>query len=327
MEQKQRDYQLDNIKGLMIFCVIFTHAISNLYKGWGDHLLTKYFYYFVYSFHMPVFVFISGHLSRRKTDYETYILKVIKSCLIPYVVFNILYGFPSVKSALNIFTPKWTLWYLLSLFWWKILVEISPKIKGSLLIAFILALYIGVFPAGSFLSIARTIGLYPFFLAGYLCQKEDIRKIRTTNKMLPIAAFLLAGAVAAVMIKQGVKPSAMFYRDSYNEMGQTYLQGVIIRAVLMVTSCLCIFGFVALISERKIFITEFGMNSITVYLAHSVVIRALKYLKIVKITNPYVFVAFAVFFSLALCFAFGNRKVSRIYHIFLDRICAFVLIP
>jgi len=83
MLQAERDNRLDNIKGIMIFCVTFAHAISNLYPGGAENVITGYLYYFINCFHMPVFIFISGYLSKRKSDYRTYIKKAISTCFMP----------------------------------------------------------------------------------------------------------------------------------------------------------------------------------------------------------------------------------------------------
>ncbi len=320
MDLSKRDYQWDNIKGLIIILVIFTHAISNLYKGWSENTITKYLYYLGFSFHMPVMIFISGYFSKRKTDYRTYIVKAIKSCLIPFFVFNFLYGLPSVKSALYILSPKWTLWYLLSLFCWKVLSEIVSKFKWSIPLVLLTSLYIGLFPVGSFLSLSRTIGFFPFFLVGYYCRQEHVSKVRAVKKILPIAAFIITLIIAGILSNTGIKAATLFFRDSYKTLGQTYIQGIALRAVLLITGFLCVFGFVSIMPAKKTVISNFGMYSITVYLGHSLAIRILKHFKIISISNPFVFIGFAVLFSLALSFALGNKKVFNLYQKIIGKI-------
>lgn len=92
--EKQRNYHFDNMKGILILCVVLGHTVSNLFSVWGNYLATKYLYYLIYTFHMPVFIFISGFFSKRHSDYETYLKKAISGCLIPYLIFNVLYALP-----------------------------------------------------------------------------------------------------------------------------------------------------------------------------------------------------------------------------------------
>ncbi len=81
-----RDYQFDNVKGIMLILMVLGHAITHLYaKGTGT-LLTKYLYCAIYAFHMPVFIFIAGYFSKRKTDYGTYAARALSGCLMPYLL-------------------------------------------------------------------------------------------------------------------------------------------------------------------------------------------------------------------------------------------------
>ncbi len=111
----KRDYQFDNIKCIMMILVVLGHALTHLYaKGLGT-FPTKYLYSAIYAFHMPMFIFIAGYFSKRTTDYGTYAKKVITGSLIPFIVFNILYGYlfaDKVRAFTgfnNILHPKWTL--------------------------------------------------------------------------------------------------------------------------------------------------------------------------------------------------------------------------
>ena len=136
---KTRDYQLDNIKGLMIYLVVVGHVLVQLYPGGlnGD-ILIRLFYCVIYSFHMPVFVFISGYFSKRAGDYASYAKKVTNGCLLPYLIFNfaygVLYSLPShnYMKIIDILSPKWTLWFFLSLFF-------LPALRASFFLFFSLS--------------------------------------------------------------------------------------------------------------------------------------------------------------------------------------------
>ena len=79
----QRILQLDFLKGIMIVLVIMFHIV--LFDKTYPNLRTA-----VYTFHVPVFLLISGYLSnieRTPSDF----LKVILRLLVPYVFFETLY--------------------------------------------------------------------------------------------------------------------------------------------------------------------------------------------------------------------------------------------
>lgn len=52
-----RIFTLDNAKALLIFLVVFGH-FCGLYV---ESKIFDYFYLFIYAFHMPAFLFISGY--------------------------------------------------------------------------------------------------------------------------------------------------------------------------------------------------------------------------------------------------------------------------
>lgn len=77
---------LDNIKGLLIIWVIVGHTIqycSSTYE-------TDFVFRFIYSFHMPLFFFVSGYLSNRGRWDSNVIAKRAVQLLIPFVIWAFL---------------------------------------------------------------------------------------------------------------------------------------------------------------------------------------------------------------------------------------------
>ena len=74
---KTRDYYFDNLKFILIFLVVLGHYCGSYLESW----LMLGIYNFIYSFHMPLFIFISGYFSRN-IAYQR--IKDINNLLIPY---------------------------------------------------------------------------------------------------------------------------------------------------------------------------------------------------------------------------------------------------
>ncbi|WP_024609249.1 MULTISPECIES: acyltransferase family protein [Pseudoalteromonas] len=68
---------IDNMKALGIFFVVLGHA------AWLDENL----YILIYSFHMPLFFFLSGYLFFKKSLYKVEFLKIIQRLVIPFLFF------------------------------------------------------------------------------------------------------------------------------------------------------------------------------------------------------------------------------------------------
>lgn len=60
MKVKERNPLFDNIKIVLIILVVFGHALEEISLGNGYGIIRAC----IYSFHMPVFILISGYFSR-----------------------------------------------------------------------------------------------------------------------------------------------------------------------------------------------------------------------------------------------------------------------
>lgn len=306
----------------MIFLVLFCHFIEKMYTSWQDDVIIRYLYYFIYLFHMPVFIFISGYFSK-KNNSEKYYKNTISNCLIPYIIFNFLYCLMGSKgdilgSLLGFTYPQWTLWFLMSLFLWRLLVKPISMFKSAFFLSVLLSLYVGFTKLGDFLSLARTFSFFPFFIAGYLLPEQYIEKIRSLKKLYAFFAFALAVASLLVIQKFGVRISALYMSTPYS--GMSGIASIGIRLLIIATGFLCIGGFISIISEKHSIISSIGKNSVLIYLVHSGIIRALKKVFAIKIKNGLVCIAFAVFFSVTICLLFGNEPISKAYRFIIDRI-------
>ena len=77
--EKTRLKYIDIAKGIGIFLVIWGHLIAD---GFVDNL--------IYSFHMPLFLFLSGYMLRIKNPAlsDAFVKKLMKQLLVPYFVFS-----------------------------------------------------------------------------------------------------------------------------------------------------------------------------------------------------------------------------------------------
>lgn len=198
----QREYLFDNYKVLLILLVVIGHFIepSNdqnpfLYElKWG-----------IVAFHMPAFIFISGYFSKRIPSLK----KMLCGLVIPYFVYEILYyllyTFILDKETGFYFTrPKFSLWYLMALFAWRLLSPLIEKIPGCMVLSVIAGILIGFTDFGNFLSIPRILFFFPFFLAGKKFDSSSLARFR--NRKGYLCALTILGSFA-VFLFTGQVPS------------------------------------------------------------------------------------------------------------------------
>ena len=194
---EKRLYLFDTTKFLLIFLVIFGHMM----EGCRSLSCNSELYSCIYLFHMPLFIFISGFFSKRDEDKMQFWkneLRLTETLLIFHVasiLFKVLvYG---KGIALNdIVIPGFGSWYLLSLIYWRAILQLTPhsivNSKWIVPICIAISLIGGFVPMGGAFSIQRTFTFLPFFILGYLTKERNwMEKIRIS----PIVAGIVLVAV------------------------------------------------------------------------------------------------------------------------------------
>ena len=189
---KEHLYKIDNLKGMLIFLVVFGHVIERLGERNGMYNL-------IYVFHMPLFVIITG------MTFKNYILnnewkKIFVKIFIPYIIFQIFYtllinrfNFSSIMGWKYLLVPYYHMWYIFSLIIWSyVTIFLKNYInKYVVLVFFLTGIFVNFFNINlHILAISRTIIFYPYFLIGYLMgiKKEFIGK---KQKFLNYTLFLI----------------------------------------------------------------------------------------------------------------------------------------
>lgn len=190
---KQRNMYLDVIKGIAIFLMVFAHCIQYgngaSIANSGDFFYDKVFG-FVYSFHMPLLMLISGYLFLHTVEKYKSNVDFLKNrfmkLLLPLISWAILKWM--YCSSANIIRGKeiirissiWSnfindFWFVWAVFYCSVVVFLVKKyFRDSILIyigGFILSLLLpGIIP-----NLFLYQFMYPFFVAGYLFAKNKGR--------------------------------------------------------------------------------------------------------------------------------------------------------
>ena len=231
-QNKHRDYLFDNYKVLLIFLVVVGHFVEPAY---GNHPLIDALKWIIVSFHMPAFIFISGYFSKR----EIPVIATIRKLAVPYLVYEIIYFvfytcIIQKDTGLYLHRPKFSLWYLLALFVWRIITPYVKKIPHYFALSMIAGLLIGCAGIpGNFLSIPRILVFYPFFLAGMNFDREYITRFRTRNNRI-LAAIVTSICLTFVAVGPltHLYSTKIFYgRYNYASLGQSPLEGIVCRII------------------------------------------------------------------------------------------------
>ena len=219
---------------------------------------------------MPLFVIISGFLNNTHKKICQNINKITETFLISQagcIVLLIIWG-GQIKLS-DLFTPYWTLWYLLSLIFWKtITYYLSPILSNNMKLIFTVCIFLsiisGYIPHGRIVSIQRTISFYPFFLYGYYIR---IGKLENFIKNIKIAYIIIiaAACIAIFLYKSNIILTLEKGGDPY--------QGfyVLIKAILLPCSLLISLS-IWTISHKNPLLSLLGKKSLSIYVYHTIFI-------------------------------------------------------
>jgi len=272
MQIKDRDYFFDNIKGLMIILVVLGHFVSSgLYKNSAYISI----WYSIYLFHMPMFIFIAGYFTKDDKDNPK---KAVKNFLIPYIIVSvIMYAFKLIVLKQNIdiefLEPQYGLWFLISMFWYKLAYNGFIKIKGIFIISIILAILVGL--DESFTNLAafsRTIVFLPFFIAGNKFNKKYIVK----NKLIKFFMILILPMLFCVFLyfcyKYDLPMGLLESSIPYQNLKLDIRISMLFRSLVIFLGFLIIYIILNFIPSKKTIFSLLGRNSIIIYLGHLFVI-------------------------------------------------------
>lgn len=196
----QRLAYWDNIKMLLIFSVVLGHAIA--YAQWAGDTSLLCVYNCIFSFHMPLFVFISGYFSKRITYPRKRDIEIL---LYPYLVYQVLNVFyvryiEHNPASWNLFIPLHQNWYILALFIWRLIIPYFQYVNKWMGIVTTLGLSL-IFSKyqvpDNLFALNYVFVFLPFFVLGYYIDEADIQRIekRIVNVFVLIAAFVLFAAI------------------------------------------------------------------------------------------------------------------------------------
>lgn len=277
VEKKEREYLFDNYKVLLIVLVVIGHFIEPCYDNnpflyelkWG-----------IVAFHMPAFIFISGYFSKK----EPSIKKLVSSLVIPYFVYEVVYYLLytlvlNKDTGLYFARPKFTLWYLMALFVWRLLAPTVKKIPHHMPILIGAGLMVGLFGLGNFLSIPRIVFFFPFFMAGMEFDSAWLAKFRNTQGYIGALTILGMGAVYLFTDPyHRLLSTKIFYgRYSYEALGLGAAEGIIIRAICYGISFLLVYLFMLVLPNEKKSYSYLGERTMAIYIFHGLIYSCLKY--------------------------------------------------
>ena len=322
---RERDPWFDTIKMALVALVVVGHAWKGLLPANAG---VTWAYDFLYAWHVPAFVVVTGYLSRGFRWTPEKLWSLVRTVAVPYLVFEAAlawfrYHFGGVALNDLFKDPHWPMWYLAALFFWRLAtpaVLALPR-RVALPLAIATSLAAGLFAAQVF-DAARIFGLLPFFVLGLLLADRDWQRLRSAA-LVPwaVLGFLTIALVTRYTDVWG-KTDWLYYNSTYDQLGVSTGQAVATRALVLALGLLGTFSFVVLVPKAASWFSRLGAATLVVYLWHGFFVLSAEYLGVPAWAATHAVVAFGLVTAgaIALALALASPPVARVLNVAVDPI-------
>ena len=271
-----RNLHFDSLKCILIALVVLGHVLDS----WQLSPTLLALNNVIYSFHMPLFVFISGYFSLTQADNKKKLHNLLRLAE-TLIVFQTLYCLQPLLSgeislSTSIIIPAWSLWYLYSLIAWRALAYFLPHSiarHSTLLIAGAVAISLiaGFIPIASEFSVQRTLTFLPFFVLGYVCRMKDFHITRCQLPRIAALAILIA-AFAAMMIVDHNMAHVLWGKSPYGTPQWLYLA---LRAGFLFAATVMSIAIISIVPVLPTPCLNIGRDTMFIYMYHTLIITAI----------------------------------------------------
>lgn len=276
MIEENRIAKWDNLKFFLILCVVIGHTLHS-FLDYSQ--LAKGLYLFIYSFHMPAFIFVAGLFSKHAIQEKR--REVVVQYLVIYLVMKFLDALAAFlsgsSSSFHFLWESGPGWFALALAVYMIVGMYVRKFDSKYIMA--AAIFIGCVAGldthfGDHFASMRICVFLPVFLAGYYIKPEALiyaknKGIAVTRK---IAALLIFAALLIISISKMdvLYPALKMFKGKYEyadmDMG---IEGVVLRLLCYAFWAVMIYIVIAIVPKRNWIFTWFGKRTMAIFVWHN----------------------------------------------------------
>ncbi|GAB3599812.1 acyltransferase family protein [Microbacterium tumbae] len=316
----------DNARYACIVLVVLGHAIQRLTY---DSDIAMALYLSFYAFHMPAFAIIAGYFSKSAPPTKRQMARIVTDIIVPYLIFEVLWTLTKWlvegQADPNLTKPSWTLWFLLALGIFRLVLPYLALLRWPLLWGLLISIGAGYLPnVNSTFSLSRTLGFLPFFLLGWWLREHDVVDRLRLIDLRPwwlrlLAAVILAADVFVAWHWVDVWKSVdldtwFFYVDSYSDLGAEAWWSGGVRLALIAVGLLLTAAFFVLIPRRATWWTRFGQYTMYVYLLHSFVLYPFRESGILRDAEPtWLWLPSVILLSVAIAVVLATGPVRWLF--------------
>lgn len=262
-----RNTFIDFVKFVLIYIVTLGHTVQMIgYKNdpsfWNDIVFKS-----IYSFHMPLFIAISGYFtyfSLKKRTPFLFVKNRVISVLIPILCWTALQFL--ILTCVEKSYPKniELYWFLWSVFIYSILAAVIKLLRINYMIGWGIVLILFFFVKFESRTLTLVFTLIPFFSLGFLLAMIDLQPIIKKLRKIRVLFYLLTLVFVHVWVK-----SDYIYNTPYNiDYYMINIFRFITGCVVSIAFLFVLYWFYTTIMHQKVhnLVLKIGTNTLVLYL-------------------------------------------------------------
>jgi len=205
-----------------------------------------------------------------------------------FTVFMVSAGEQGLTLENAVIYPQFTLWYLLSLVCWYVMLTgmdwlmrrrwlpFPSPFAFPVLLAVALGVGIGTIPdVGTRFSLCRTFTFFPFFVLGHALETRHLQRLQTLRARLLGGGLLALFALYIYLAMPVFVEDWLFGSTSYADLGTSALLGSATRLALYPVSLIGVLALLAVIPSRRLAVTSAGTRTLYIFLLHGLGVKVL----------------------------------------------------
>lgn len=321
----QRVAFFDNARFATVTLVVIGHGIQRLTYD-SDAALTLYLW--IYAFHMPAFAIISGYFSKATPPDADRMKRLLTDVLLPYLIMETIWTLVQFvvegKRGFDPTRPSWTLWFLLALGIFRLVLPYLALFRWPLLLAVVLSVGVGYLQhVDNTFSLSRAFGILPFFVLGWKAREWEVGQRWLTvgtrawawraAAVAVLVAWLLV-VIAGIDLFRAVDLRFWFFYDEhYAGLGEDQWWAGLVRLALICLAVLLCAAWFVLMPRRRTWFTELGTATMYVYLLHSFVLYPIRESGVLSTVHAVLWLPIMVLAGVLISVVLATRPVRRVF--------------
>ncbi|MGZ5410218.1 MAG: acyltransferase family protein [Aeromicrobium sp.] len=277
---KVRVAYLDNARYWVMLLVVIGHTLTQFVAMDPARAV----YVWIYAFHMPFFILISGYTARHYVGDFRQVRRIVSTLVIPYLITEtalqlITRHYVGEPDHLMLLSPQWLAWFLAALFIWRLTTPIRRALKYPIATSILISLAVGLIEVPNVLALPKVLGFLPFYVIGLHMSRDRFEWLAQTSVRITSAVFLTVTFIICYVYSRLWETDWLLWKQRYDEapLRAGPLEGMLQRGELLLLGLAMTFAALSLVPRRRSWTTVLGGRTFYCYLLHGYVILILKF--------------------------------------------------